>query len=497
MKKARLLIPAALLVLTLGFTAACGNGDTPSPNNNEQAQTTTAPAATTAPDADTTPEPTVPDGPPPRDLGGIEIVIANWWSEYDTETFEPTTFAAQERLEDRQMLEELHNFRIREVRWGSWDDVRDNHPLLFATNNREVHMWVLQPDWYSSLALRGLLAPIPGETFRDGIGGTMVWHAETMDYVRMFSDGDYYTGFTQGFGETAGGIYFNMRLFEEAGLPRDYPFTLQREGRWDWENFTRIARELTRDTTGDGVTDTFALATFHQDFLPRALAANGAAVVGVDPVTGAFMNTSQTPEFYEALAWVVQLREEGLAMHEMDVDGEWNFFIEQFNNGNAAMRSGGAYISGAQINPNLADDWGFVAFPKGPNATGHYSFMSQNLMAIPAAFSPEEVDDIMYAFMLWNRPLGSDDDDDDMDWMFEQIPNFRDLRSIEETMVYHTRNLSLQRTPFHALVPGGFSLGDGFAFRVWTGEFDAQTILEEVQLIWNENLARANESLGF
>lgn len=499
MKKGKILIIVALLAFALAFVA-CGGSDDNDANEQTTVETgnqttteTTTPTETGG--GDTTP--VVDEGPPPRDLGGIEINIATWWTEYDTDTEDPDTFAGRERLADRRMLEELHNFRIREVRFGSWDDVRDNHPLQFMTGNTEHHIWVLQPDWYASLALRGLLAPIPQTFFTEGVGGTMTWHEETMDFVRMYSsDASYLTGFTQGFGESAGGVYFNMRLFEEAGLPRDYPFQLQAEGRWNWDEFTRIARLLTRDTTGDGINDTFALATFHQDFLPRALVSNGAAIVSVCPDTGRFINTSQTPEFYEALAWVVQLREEGLVMHEDDIGGEWNFFIEVFNNGGAAMRVGGSYIAGAQVNPNLTDDWGFVAFPMGPRATGHYSFMSQNLMAIPSAFSEEEIEKIMYAFMLWNRPLGIDEDGDDDDWMFEEMPNFRDIRSIEETMALYTRNTDLQRTPFHALVPGGFSVGDGFAFRVWTGEFDAQTILEEVQLVWNETLTRANEQLG-
>jgi len=491
-KGLRILLPAILLALVLAF-AACGGGNGDTEGQDEQ------PAADTQAetDANDTQEEEVDPGPPPRDLGGIEIVIANWWSEYCTETADPQTFAGRERLEDRRMLEELHNFRIREVRWGSWDDVRDNHPLRLATGYREVHVWVLEPSWYATVALRGLLAPIPETVFTEGRGADMNWHDESMAYARMFADADGYTlGFTQGFGETAGGVYFNMRLFEEAGLPRDYPFILQAEGRWDWENFTRVARLLTRDTTGDGINDTFALATFHQDFLPRAIVSNGAAIVDICSDTGRFINASQTPEFYEALAWVVQLREEGLAMHEDDIGGEWNFFVEQFNNGHAAMRAGGSYIAGAQVNPNLADDWGFVAFPMGPRATGHYSFMSQNLMAIPAAFDADEVDKIMYAFTLWNRPLGVDEEGADDDWKFEQLPNHNQIRSIEETMALHTRNQDLQRTPFHSLVPGGFTIGDGFAFRVWTGEFDAQTILEEVQLVWNETLERANESLG-
>jgi ABC-type glycerol-3-phosphate transport system substrate-binding protein len=499
MKKGlRILLPVILLAALVTF-AACGGGNnetTPTPPPEEAGTNNVADAGAQAP-SPVTPEPEPDPGPPPRDLGGIEILIANWWSEYDTDTADPDTFAGRERLADRRMLEERHNFRIREVRFGSWDDVRDNHPLLFATRNTDHHVWVLQPDWFASLALRGLLAPIPMTYFTEGTGAEMNWHQETMDWARMYSsDPSYITGFTQGFGETAGGVYFNMRLFEEAGLPRDYPFTLQAEGRWDWDNFTRVARQLTRDTDGDGVNDTFALATFHQDFLPRAIVSNGGAIVSICPDTGRFINTSQTPELYEALAWVVQLREEGLAMHENDIGGEWNFFIEMFNNGGAAMRAGGSYIAGAQINPNLIDDWGFVAFPKGPRAQNHYSFMTQNLMAIPAAFSPEEVDKIMYAFMLWNRPLGIDEEGEDDDWKFEQMPNFRDMRSIEETMVWYTRNAAFQRTAFHALVPGGFPVGEGFAWRVWTDEFDAQTILEEVQLVWNEVLERANEDLG-
>ncbi|MDR0271884.1 MAG: copper amine oxidase N-terminal domain-containing protein, partial [Clostridiales bacterium] len=65
-----------------------------------------------------------------NDLGGMVINIGNWWSDECTETFSPSLNSYSEatiaRWNDRRVQEQLYNFRIREVRYGSWHDVRDD-----------------------------------------------------------------------------------------------------------------------------------------------------------------------------------------------------------------------------------------------------------------------------------------------------------------------------------------------------------------------------------
>jgi hypothetical protein len=252
---------------------------------------------------------------------------------------------------------------------------------------------------------------------------------------------------------------------------------------------------LTRDLTGDGINDTWALTTFHQDFLEMALPSNNAAFVGIDPVTGRFINTTQTPEFLQTIEFMVQLRTEMLTMHEMDIGAEWNFFIDAFNNGTGAMRAAYHFAADAQILGVLQDPWGFVAFPRGPSGTGHMSEILSNFNAIPHFFNEQEVEDIMFAWALWQRPLPDAEDDD---WIFAEYTRHYDRRSVDETMVMYTRNALFQRVPVWRMMPGAaMPRGEQFAFRVWNGMYDAVTIVEEAQQVWDERIRRSNVRMGF
>jgi hypothetical protein len=485
-------LPALVLAVVLTLTA-CGGGNndtTPDPtqqppaNNNQQNQQT----------------PTTPEEPP-RDLGGIEIIIANWWTDYSTDTFEPVTFADRERLEDRIYLQNKHNFTIREVRVGDWDFMRDNHAMHLLTRQEDWHIITLAPDWFANTAGRGLFAAVPETWFTTGYGGQMNWHEGSLGFGSAAAPAGFTFGWPQGTGvPMVGGIAFNMRIFEEAGLPRDYPFILQREGRWNWENFERVARQiqLAFDVDGTGVPTIAPHAGFNQEFLARAVFSNNARFVDYCPVEDRLVDRTNTSEFFEALQWAMDLRDEGLMVHEDDVGGEWNFFIEHFNNGQAAMRSLTHGHVLAQVEPNLNDPWGFVAFPFGPNSGGrHLSYSTGgNLMAIPAVHEGM-VDEIMFALMLWNRPLGGEEDD----WISEQLARFHDPRSVEETMVHHTRVSELQHLSWHEMLPGTDERWRQlFAWRIWGNREEwpnASTVLEGAALEWADVLSTANRILGF
>jgi ABC-type glycerol-3-phosphate transport system substrate-binding protein len=418
----------------------------------------------------------------------MEITIATWWVEDCTDTADPQSVPMRLRWDDRRAMEERYNFRIRYVRYSDWEGTRDMMQTELLAQNRDYTIWAMEPGWFATHHAQGLFAPIPLEYFTDDVQ----WRRSVLDATMR--DGAPHA-FSSEANLFSAGIYWNMRLFEEAGLPRDLPFTLQREGNWTWETFTDIARELHRDLTGDGFPDTWPIVSFSTNFLRYALASNGANYVTIDPVTGQFVNATNTPEFLETILWVNSLRQEMLTLHEEDVGGEWNVYIQMFNNGMGAMRAGGHYVAASTINPNLADDFGFVAFPRGPRATSHYSWVAGNFHAIPHFFSPEEVDDIMFAFSMWNRILP---DADDYDWIFENLVNHRDERSVEETMLYFTRNSELQSMPVHALMPGlGNILGTNFEWRVWSPmNPEPAVIIEEGQQPWEAFIERVNDMLN-
>jgi hypothetical protein len=463
----KLLLSTLLLALVFAFTACGGGNDGDSENG-------------------TTDEPVtgVREEAPERDLGGMQINIANWWTDECTETIEPESFAQRARWDDRRDQEELYNFRMRYVRYGSWHDVRDDLQQQLLAEDRNFQMWIVEPTWFATNHSQGLFAPIPMHHFDDDYG--IEWSHSLIE--NTMRDGAAH-GFAHGV-EMAGGVYFNMRLLEESGLARDLPFTLQRDNNWTWDTFMEMARPLSVDRTGDGIPDTWAITSFHQEVLAHALASNGASYAVVNPATGRFENSTNTDAFREAIEFSVNLRDEMLAMHEDDVGGAWDVFIQMFNDGQGAIRVAANYVAG-NIFPVLADDWGFVAFPRGPRAESgvHMAWVSQNINVIPHFYSDEEIDNMMFAMQRWIRPLPDDDPDD---WMEDAFTNHRDPRSVTETMVNFTRNPEFQGLPAHLMMPGlGHTLSENFAWRVWVGN-DPSVIIEEAQQYWDAFLDRVN-----
>jgi hypothetical protein len=476
----KLLLSALLLAGALAFTA-CGSDDAGGTAENGGAGGNGGPAQTVQDDT-----------PPERTLGGMQIVIGNWWSDYDTDAFEPRNDNERLRLEDRLRVQERYDFRIRERNLGGHSAVQTMAAIHHTTGEREVHIWILEPPTWGTFHENRLVAPIPIDLFHEGEAMGIHWNWEMLDWSTR---GGNPHGWAANISPGAGGVYWNMRHFEEIGLPGDYLFTLQANNEWTWDKFVELGLQLTRDLTGDGIMDTWALTTFHRDLFPRALASNNAAFIDVDPATGDFVNATTRPEFMEALEWVVSLRELNIAAMEWDFgDAEWNYFVDAFNNGIGAMRVAGHYVAGAHVMPHLRDAWGFAAFPRGPRADHHYAFNRDQFMSISAAFNEQEVRDIMFAYLRWIRPLEGIDAGDD-DWMIDQFANFYDMRSVTETMANFTRNFDLHRLPLHEMVPGGMPDADWFAFRVWNDLHTPAYILDAAQAIWEDELVRVNNAM--
>jgi multiple sugar transport system substrate-binding protein len=104
-----------------------------------------------------------------------------------------------------------------------------------------------------------------------------------------------------------GYIYYNIDMFENAGLPalpQAFP-----SGHWTWDDFRRYAQRLTLDTNGDGATDVWG----YQGSL------------GWEPVWGSWVYSNggfvydratkqcglDQPEAYEALQWLYDLKTDG------------------------------------------------------------------------------------------------------------------------------------------------------------------------------------------
>ncbi|MCL2357171.1 MAG: hypothetical protein FWC70_08445 [Defluviitaleaceae bacterium] len=405
------------------------------------------------------------------------FTIATWLHDECSCTADPQTAAARARWDDRRLMEARHNFKIRYERYGGWHDVRDDMRDQMLVQNRNWQMWMIDPSWFPWLQGQRLFSPIPMHHFE---ACDIRWNQCTLTNT---SRGGVPHGFSHG-AEMSGGVYFNMRLLEETGLPRDIPFTLQQEDNWTWDTFTDISRPLSRDLLGSHW-PMWPITSFNVDFLNQALASNGAAYVTINPETGHFENATTTDEFRETLEWVAQLYRERLVFAPGEHE-PWDAFVSMFNDSQGALRVAGHYAA-ISIYPELDDPWGFVSFPRGPRSDRHYAWVSRTINVIPFFYTEDEVDAFMFAYRMWNRPLPADT---------PQIRHWaeyhRDMRSVEETMANFTNNPDLQIMPAHLMMPGlGHTVSELFAWRIWSGD-DPAVIIEEAQPVWNAFIERVN-----
>ncbi len=142
-------------------------------------------------------------------------------------------------------------------------------------------------------------------------------------------------------------IAYNKDLFDKAGVAYPKPD-------WTWSDFTRIAKQLTKDYDKDGHTDQFGCWWIIRE---DVMLSNGAWLLNAD----ASQATCDTPAFIESVQWVRDLTWKHHAApqpHEMHSIG--NLFLNQ----KAAMHYGGPWNI-ASWTKDLNFRWDIVNTPRG------------------------------------------------------------------------------------------------------------------------------------
>ncbi|MCL2200213.1 MAG: hypothetical protein FWB80_14975, partial [Defluviitaleaceae bacterium] len=392
---------------------------------------------------------------PLRNLGGMVITIAV------TELPEVTRI----REEHRRLAQEQYNFTIEYVLVDGSEDI--------SAGGHTV--WVLDPLRFGDYHAQGFFAPIPPEHFNDRLG--IQWRSCVLEIT---SRNGLPHGFAHGV-EIAGGIYWNFRKFEEMGLERDLLFSMQAEGTWNFIDFLYFLRRVTFIHDGHGRIF-HAMTACYVDLFQRIVAANGAQFVAVDPITGEFVNASDTILFTESVRIIDSMWDWDLSdghtylwarSHRPGNQDEGGFplYVRAFYNGVYAMRTGENSAARTEIYPYLRDEWGFATFPRGTHFQNHYSWVRYNIYAIPYHFSNDEINDIMFAIKLWYLPLQQEGE---YGWRAAEFATQRDPRSVTQTMASFSRNPETQSMPAHFLIPGFedfiYDFLQDYVFqRIWAG----------------------------
>ncbi len=408
--------------VTASTLTACGeeNG-TPAPDNQE----------TQAPDSETTEAPSgeegegegvVDSGSKKRydDLGGMEIKVGDFYTSPEEDL---STQYAEDTYNYRQEIFEKYNFTVTREKISSFTDMAETFTTEVISGNPSVDIWYLYQDTVNE--------PLKNNLFYD------LSKVKTVDFNeekwnKQIKDLMTYNGGIYGMSselEPRACIFFNKRILEEAGIPRDEPYELQASGQWTWEKFEEYCAKLTQDVDNDGVTDIYAMASFSKDYFKLAAASNGAQFVSKDE-NGKYVNATKSQNFLDAANWAVSLIEKGYIQPKPE-DAAWDWFITAFRDGECAMQTAEAYTV-SSFSGSMDDEFGIVMFPASPNGK-MVTVPFDNVLVVPSCYDDEYVEKIMFGYDLYTECTPGYTIDES--WKQRYYPQFPDTRDVDETLV--------------------------------------------------------------
>ncbi|MCA0756600.1 extracellular solute-binding protein [Paenibacillus sp. N4] len=371
MKQMKNMKPIFVLSLAAVMTmlSACSGS-----NGGNTAAPTEAPAAT-----ETAPEPTENAEAPVADLGGREIRISHWWDATPVGDSEADELA-RERI---KKVEEKYNVKIKYLNTEYWSTPEKISSSVMAGDPfAEI---VRLPDGFIwGLMQGGFLTPLD-----DYMNGSRV-APDVIEAMRF--GGENVIGLESWYNPNDSGMFYNKRIFKEAGL-KD-PQQLMDEDNWNWTSMLDAAKKLTVDNNGDGKTDQFGLAGAHYIFSELLIASNGGTIY--DEATKKV--TFDSPAAMEALNFEHSLYNEHKVVKENE-GNDWEDPAKYFAEGTIAMYPGGLWEIEGRILDKLKDEWGYVYFPKGPQATTYLDPLGQTA----AYVIPKGVKDADAIVKIWEE----------------------------------------------------------------------------------------------
>ena len=85
------------------------------------------------------------------DLGGMEIIIRDWWSSGEEE--EPKNAYEEARQEYREWVQDTYNFKIKQVAISDWGSTPEDFLNYATTGGDENYVWILRqgPEFVSAM----------------------------------------------------------------------------------------------------------------------------------------------------------------------------------------------------------------------------------------------------------------------------------------------------------------------------------------------------------
>lgn len=455
-------------IMTMAMLAACSKD-----KKDDAGEEKKDPVVTEAPSSGGEETPT-PTEEVVKDLQGASVVIGNWWEQDPAP--EPTTQLEEDTLAYREEIMEKYNFTVATKNLGTWGEYQEIMITSTMAGAPMADVFIMDASFVAAPLAQGLLYPL--DTIENFDFTEEKWNDEVLD---MMTFGDTVYGMKAGRLEPRLGVFFNKRLLEEAGIDPEEPYNLQANGTWTWEAFEEMLNKTTRDTNNDGTPDTYGMASFSVDYFKAAVFSNDAEFISKDS-SGLFVNGTGSANALEALQWARGLYDKGYTMPQPE-GSNWDWFIAAFKDSNVAFTAAEQYKVGTWA--EMADDWGFVIFPKGPNGD-MVTVFNENITVMPAGMDPARAEDVAFVYDLFTNDTPGHED---TDWRTNYYPSFRDTRSVDET-------LTLFYEPGHGkmnlmTLVDGVAMGD-IAYGLDGGTATPAEQIETVQGTWQTFIDAAN-----
>lgn len=355
------------------------------------------------------------------DFGGIDVVIFDYWS--GSEPAAPVNKQQEDQAAYRAYLEETYNFTCKQIGDGWGEHPTNVANFCITGDDSENRIFIVDARSAVPGYVQGLwanISKVPGVDWSD-----KKWNKAVANAVPGYS-------FSALDPEPRACIFWNKRILQENGFDPDEPYNLQKEGKWTWDTFEEMCAALTKDTDNDGVIDQYAMASFNSECIIPAIYGNGGKLVSTD-ANGKYVLTPDD-KVIEAMTWAQGMFDK----YQVPAgDGAWDYWKNEFLNGNAAFMADMQYDANANgMLYNMKDDWGMVCWPVSPAqaAAGMKPFTTNqdNMNFVPAFYSEDKVNKMVKIYDLWNDIVPGYEDPDA--WKEAYYPNYRDTRAVDETM---------------------------------------------------------------
>lgn len=384
MKKLLAMLLAVSMVLSL---AACSGKKDEAPDN---------PASTDSPAKDDSGSDKEPaDIPadeleveePTYDFEGMKVTLAWPWGPRFTEPSDET-----DRFNARiaEVEEKLNiDFEWVGIDGGEYYDNMVANSMSGDSFGGVMHAmpWVF-PEWIKA----GIVADVG--PIADSLGLDMAelsWNSITRDMTTY--DGIQY-GFDKFAKEVNGGVIFNKRLVEEAGLPSPYDHI--NNGTWNWETLQQYAKAMTK-VGADGTTEQWGFTAMDPPYINDLLILSNNGNIA-DLNTNPPSVTTDSENVLEALSTYQNMVAIDKTVRMGDPT-DWESNIKAFAEGNVGMMLAEQWVID-YINTMDPDDFGFVYFPKGPKANDYVSTAGFFIFWIPKNLPLKEQQAALLAYSM-------------------------------------------------------------------------------------------------